>query len=641
MKRLLLSVAALVAACSNSSSDDDVGGIDVDGGTTELDAATVVCGATTCDEPPAATCVDAFTLRVSLDDGACVDDACQYTTDDFVCPFGCSGGACNAYTCTPSCPTATCVPDGCGGMCGACSSGATFVTPTLLGNSADKIKLSPDGLHVAVTRNLQPLPTDCGWNPSRVGTLDVYTFGAGGQATRRIVGRRVQLGTVAFVEDTLIYNDDVDPCHGRGDLWVAHADGSSPRRIATHVVLGAELHAGVLFWHAPDPDAIDQSVYNGHIYAASLELGVPRQLALDDYMTWTVPSPDGSAVLTAGNAASTQIQRVWVTDVATGIQHALTPSSWGPKYRGPWWSPDGDHVFFLQSTTGYAPWTLTMANEDGSGRVDLSTNAMESYALTFTPDGRRVAFAEKTPGLAQDIVIRDLVAGTSARLPNVIPGASYWEKVWQLRFSRDGASVLAIAGPTDATDSRPFRFVRGPASGGALTKLVEPVGRDGRGLETVIQEAPNGMLTVMGTDTTKIIAPSGVVTSIGSVPYEPAMFDPTGQKLLIDSVHATLELRPTTGSGGEYLVGYNVPSALASEAAVGYVPFVIGWWDSLAIYPTNSSGSYPNVQFTLNARRSDSSGGGLLGYRVLRYAIAGDRLVFQTVDGALFAARRP
>ncbi|MBZ0238921.1 MAG: hypothetical protein K8M05_41805 [Deltaproteobacteria bacterium] len=646
MQRTLITSMAMLglalAACTSDPSSGDDDGVDVDASVGEPDASPAACGGSTCETPPAAVCADAFTLRVFLDDGACVADACQFTTDDVVCPYGCGAGACNAHACAPSCPTATCTPDGCGGMCGACPSGATFpgFAPVVIGSAAEGVVVSPDGLQLAVTRELQPHPAGCGWNPERVGTLDVYTIAASGQATRRIVGRRVQLGTVRFTGDAMIYMEDTNPCDHRADLWVARADGSAPRRIAQQVLPSAEIAGDTVFWHRPDPDDLDQSTYDGHVYAAALDLGAPRQLAVDDYGTWSVPSPDGSAVFTAGDAVRTQIARVSVHDTATGASLALTPTTWAPKYRGPWWSPDGDRLLFLHSASGYAPYTLTAVNEDGGGRTDLSSDAAsDSYHLTFSSDGTRVVFVERTAAGAQDVVVRDLATGATARLTGAAAAGSGYT-VWRTAFSRDEGTVLVLVGPPTATDSRPFRMLRGPASGGALATIVEPLGRDGQGFMSVVQEAPDGRLAVMASDSTRVITPAGAVTTISGAPYEAPVFDASGQRLLVDTTRTSLRVFPGSGAGtGTALPSYAATSALASQAYFGYVPFVFGWWGSLALYPSNVSGSYPQVQ--LDVRAWDETRSGVLGARVLRYALAGDRVVFLTTDGAVFAGRRP
>lgn len=635
----MVAAAISLVGCAVDPARDDDG--DLDASVAEPDAASAACGMTTCEAPPAAVCADAFTLRVFLDDGTCVDDACRFTTDDVVCPYGCEAGACAAYACTPSCTTATCVPDGCGGMCGACPSGATFpgFTPALLGNAAEGVVVSPDGVHLAVTRDLQPHPAGCGWNPQQVGTLDVYTIAASGQASRRIVGRRVQLGTVRFTGDVMIYMEDANPCDHRADLWIARADGSAPRRIAAQVLPSAEIAGDTIFWHRPDPDRLDQSTYGGHIYAAALDLGVPRQLAVEDYGTSSSPSPDGAAVFTAGDALRIWIGRVSVHDVATGASRMLTPASWAPLLRGPWWSPAGDRLLYLHSTSGDAPFTLTSVSRDGSS-VDLSRDVTsDREALVFSSDGARVAFVERTATWAQDVVVRNLTTGGAARLTGAVPASSA-DTVWRVAFSRDEQTVLILVGPTNATDSRPFRMLRGPASGGALTTIVEPLGRDGQGFASVAQEAPDGRLAVMASDSTRVVTRTGAVTSIAGVPYEAPAFDGAGQRLLVDTTRSSLRVFPASGTGtGTALPSYAATSALSSEAYAGYVPFVFGWWGSLALYPSNVSGSYPRVQ--LDLRAWDQARGGVLGARVLRYAIAGDRVVFLTADGALFAGRRP
>ncbi|MBI5511503.1 MAG: putative metal-binding motif-containing protein [Deltaproteobacteria bacterium] len=52
------------------------------------------CSRMVCDKPPAPTCADANTLRTYTTGGSCSDGACAYPYSDGSCAFGCSGGAC-------------------------------------------------------------------------------------------------------------------------------------------------------------------------------------------------------------------------------------------------------------------------------------------------------------------------------------------------------------------------------------------------------------------------------------------------------------------------------------------------------------------------------------------------------------------
>ena len=73
------------------------------------------CSGVTCNMPPAPSCSGPMTRHTYAASGTCTNGSCGYGSTDTPCPFGCSGGACNADPCTGvTCntpPSASC-PDG-------------------------------------------------------------------------------------------------------------------------------------------------------------------------------------------------------------------------------------------------------------------------------------------------------------------------------------------------------------------------------------------------------------------------------------------------------------------------------------------------------------------------------------------------
>ncbi len=71
------------------------------------------CAGITCDEPPAATCLDATTRRSYSSAGMCTNGTCSYAPTDTTCMNGCEGGLCSGNACAgvscdqPPAPTCT------------------------------------------------------------------------------------------------------------------------------------------------------------------------------------------------------------------------------------------------------------------------------------------------------------------------------------------------------------------------------------------------------------------------------------------------------------------------------------------------------------------------------------------------------
>jgi hypothetical protein len=95
------------------------------------------CAGVSCNTPPATRCLDATTLRRFVSPGSCADGACTYQPQDSTCQFGCVAGACandpcQGVTCTTP-PAAACVTPTTlrtFSASGTCSGGACSYTPT-------------------------------------------------------------------------------------------------------------------------------------------------------------------------------------------------------------------------------------------------------------------------------------------------------------------------------------------------------------------------------------------------------------------------------------------------------------------------------------------------------------------------------
>src|SRR5439155_17382770 len=93
-------------------------------------------------------------------------------------------------------------------------------------------------------------------------------------------------------------------------------------------------------------------------------------------------SPDGTRL------AYDSRDGITVLDVASGEKTIVAPDPGGPS-----WAPGGDRIAYYAEQGGYG--VACFVDADGSGRV--CTHGHSLTALTWSRDGRRVAFRQATP----------------------------------------------------------------------------------------------------------------------------------------------------------------------------------------------------------------------------------------------------
>jgi len=118
-------------------------------------------------------------------------------------------------------------------------------------------------------------------------------------------------------------------------------------------------------------------------------------------------SPDGSRIAVGVRGSS---QDVWVYDLRRDIPTRLT---FGGPAVGPRWSPNGLYVVFAVPGVG-----IFQARADGASPPQLLLPRTQRYPMSFTPDGKRLAFWEYTPkGQIWTVPLEDQGAQLKAGTP--------------------------------------------------------------------------------------------------------------------------------------------------------------------------------------------------------------------------------
>ncbi|MEZ4359181.1 MAG: hypothetical protein R3B48_03300 [Kofleriaceae bacterium] len=624
MRAYLLAVLTALVACGDSASNPSP------------DAAPDAAECS-CEIAPPSVCSDENTLRTYLSPGACMDgNTCEFPAQETPCPYGCEDGECQPRQCTPSCPIEACVDDGCGGTCGPCPSGTTFpgLTATNLG-IADDMSVSPDGKHVVGLRALKPLPVDCGFFPRRVGTVDVWTVPESGLATTRTLGTEVPLYSVQFTTNGyLVYLDKQNPCRGSGELWIAKADGSQPRRIHA-TARGPYVVGDTLFFAVPDPLDPDKSTFDGWVYAARLPNGQPTKLASFRYDSTYVPDPTGNMIWIEYSPRAGDLRIVRLDGTTTQLHSTTQTSSGYPR-----WSPDGKRLAFTlrDNQSIFAP--LYVINADGTGRVllDDATRANALDALAWSHDSSKLAWLDQPPTFGLDAHIHSFGGGPQVTITGVV-APTLGGDVFRLTFSNDDKRLYAAVNNTTS----PGRLMSGSVEqDGAAEPLAPSLQPDGFRFRNSWTEHPNGSTIAIrtGDSSTRVIAFGATTQIIAGVPFEKPQLEPVANRprWILQHGAQTASIFPTAGDGaGTPLPNFHWNADLSLWAFDSRVPFVFGWAGATALYPSQIRGVYGiNSKVTQDLMAVSPTASGRIGALVSHFDMGGGRIYFTTEQNGLF-----
>lgn len=130
---------------------------------------------------------------------------------------------------------------------------------------------------------------------------------------------------------------------------------------------------------------------------------------------------------------------LWRVDLAKPAAAPELAISSSRSEQQPDYSPDGSRVAFISDRSGSRElWT---AASDGTGSVQVTTQAVIPTAPRWSPDGKRIAFAQR-PGGNADIYVVDAQGGTPRRLTTdpANDASAYW--------SRDGKWIYFASNRT-------------------------------------------------------------------------------------------------------------------------------------------------------------------------------------------------
>ena len=294
---------------------------------------------------------------------------------------------------------------------------------------------------------------------------------------------RERVGTVACspAGPELVFGMDAGG-NERQQLFYLSEDGADVRALtdepgAIHTFGGFSPDGSQIAFSANrrDPAHFD-------VFVQSLPDGEPTCVLEADGMRHVADwSPDGQRLL-IGKAHSLLQHELFVLDLDTGETTRVTPASAEARFADARWLPDGDRIVCLtdHEREFLAPATIDV----GTGQMELldATN-WDAEHLAVAPDGDRIAYALNVDGYAE-LWVQDLDSGRRAQIagiPSGIIGAR--PDTAPLTFSPDGRRLAftfcgAAYNPdvwiVDLDDGRPERVTRSARAGIPQSELVEP-----------------------------------------------------------------------------------------------------------------------------------------------------------------------
>ena len=158
-------------------------------------------------------------------------------------------------------------------------------------------------------------------------------------------------------------------------------------------------------------------------------------------------SPDGKYVVYVEQ--SERRESLWVRQVATGSSVPIAPPS-EVAYGGLTFSNDSNYIYYSTAARGDTLWTLFQVPTLG-GTSKKVIDRVDS-AVTFSPDGRRLAFVRVDLPQGVFRLVAANIDGTDEQIlaTRKAPDFFYFEGVCRISWSPDGKSIACPVGSSDA-----------------------------------------------------------------------------------------------------------------------------------------------------------------------------------------------
>jgi Tol biopolymer transport system component len=128
--------------------------------------------------------------------------------------------------------------------------------------------------------------------------------------------------------------------------------------------------------------------------------------------------------------------QICVVSVGSGQQEQLTHDLTYVEMSWPYWTPDGQWIYFRARRTQDSPWNLYNIRSDGSGGGQLLPDGDDVYDAIYSPDGQTVVF-----GRGDCRVLRLMNPDGSGRRAVDIPGGPC---LGSLAWSPDSSKIAFV-----------------------------------------------------------------------------------------------------------------------------------------------------------------------------------------------------